>query len=622
MAAAWVRLCALLLIGVSSGAAIAKDKTPTAIVVGGGLAGLTAAYELQNKGWQVTLLEAKSGMGGRSGLATSEWIGNGKAQPVLNQYVDRFKLETLPAPEFVRTPGYLIDGEYFNATDLATKQPATAEALKRYEKTLDDLARSIDDPLNPQANSTLFALDQINVSTWLDKLQLPTTARQLINQQIRTRYDEPSRLSLLYFAQQTRVYRGVSDRDLRAARLPGGSPVLAQAFVKQLKTIKTSSPVTSIVQDKDGVTVKVGSVGYQADYLVLAVPLRALAKIQMTPGLDSKHLAALKGTNYGWRDQLMLKFKTPVWESRARMSGEIFSNAGLGMLWIEPALKGGANVVINLSGDNARLLQAFGDKQMVDQVLIRLHAFYPQARGAFTGYEVKRYSTDAGTGGAYLAYGPGQISKYWRLWERPVQRVAFAGEHTDALYPGTLEGALRSGQRAAGQVQDLLAGKSFDPAKAVPIAAAATAGAVAAKEKGGFFSNLFGGSSDKSDKAPAKAEPVTAKEAEGGKPGFFSRLFGGSAKPEVKAAPIAKAEEVAPVSAPAPAPVAPTPVAKEQPVKSAAKAAPAKHAPTHKPAAKTEPAKKAASKPAPVKKATAKSEPVKKPLANTQAKAG
>ncbi len=63
MAAAWVRLCALVLIGVSSGAALAKDKTPSAIVVGGGLAGLTAAYELQNKGWQVTLLEAKPGSG-------------------------------------------------------------------------------------------------------------------------------------------------------------------------------------------------------------------------------------------------------------------------------------------------------------------------------------------------------------------------------------------------------------------------------------------------------------------------------------------------------------------------------------------------------------------------------
>ncbi|QXI38113.1 flavin monoamine oxidase family protein [Pseudomonas xantholysinigenes] len=611
MAAAWVRLCALVLIGVSSGAALAKDKT--AIVVGGGLAGLTAAYELQNKGWQVTLLEAKSGMGGRSGLATSEWIGNDKTQPVLNQYLQQFKVATLPAPEFVRTPGYLIDGEYFSATDLAAKQPATAEALKRYEKTLDDLARSIDDPLNPAANSTLFALDQMNVSTWLDKLQLPATARQLVNQQIRTRYDEPSRLSLLYFAQQNRVYRNVSDRDLRAARLPGGSPVLAQAFVKQLKTIKTSSPVTAIVQDKDGVTVKVGAVGYQADYLVMAVPLRALAKIQMTPGLDNQHLAALKGTNYGWRDQLMLKFKNPVWESRARMSGEIFSNTGLGMLWIEPALKGGANVVINLSGDNARLLQAFGDKQMVDQVLIRLHAFYPQARGAFTGYEVRRYSTDAGMGGAYLAFGPGQISKYWRLWERPVQRIAFAGEHTDALYPGTLEGALRSGQRAAGQVQELAAGKSFDPVKAAPVAAAAAVGAAAAKDKGGFFSNLFGGSSDK---APAKAQAAKAEEAKQDKPGFFSRLFGASDKPEAKAAPVAKAEEVAPPVAPAPAPAAPAPVAKEEPVK----VAPAKPAAAHKPAAK--PVHKPTAKPAPVKKATAKGEPAKKAVVNSQAKAG
>ncbi|OAI92951.1 flavin monoamine oxidase family protein [Pseudomonas putida] len=596
MSAGWLRGCALVFIGLFSAGAMAAAKAPTAIVVGGGLAGLTAAYELQNKGWQVTLLEAKPGIGGRSGLATSEWIGNTKAQPVLNHYLDSFKLTTLPAPEFVRTPSYLIDGEYFSAADLATKQPATAEALKRYEKTLDDLAASISDPENPAANSTLFALDQMNVSAWLDKLQLPATARQLVNQQIRTRYDEPSRLSLLYFAQQSRVYRGVNDRDLRAARLPGGSPVLAQAFVKQLKTIKTSSPVTAISQDKDGVTVKVGAVGYQADYLVLAVPLRALAKIQLTPGLDNQHLAALKGTNYGWRDQLMLKFKNPVWESRARMSGEIYSNAGLGMLWIEPALKGGANVVVNLSGDNARVMQAFGDKQMVDQVLIRLHAFYPQARGAFSGYEIRRYSTDAGTGGSYLAFGPGQISKYWRLWEKPVQRIAFAGEHTDALYPGTLEGALRSGQRAAGQVQDLAAGKSFD-AKPVVAAAAAGAGVAAAskgkEEKGGFFSRLFGGGDEKPAAETAKAAETTVAPAP---------------------AP----------AAPAPAaPVAPAPVVKEEPAKvaPAAKPAPAKAAPVKKAESKPAPAKKPAATHAPAKKTEAKAAPAKKPAADSQAKA-
>ena len=588
MSVGWLRACALVMLGLFSVTALAKDKT--AIVIGGGLSGLTAAYELQNKGWQVTLLEAKPSLGGRSGMATSEWIGNDKTQPVLNKYVSTFKLGTTPAPEFVRTPGYLIDGEYFSAADLATKQPATADALKRYQKTLDDLARSIDDPQNPAATSTLHALDQITVSSWLDKQSLPATARQLINQDIRTHYDEPSRLSLLYFAQQNRVYRGVSDRDLRASRLVGGSQVLAQAFVKQIKTIKTNSPVSAITQDKDGVTVKVGAVGYQADYVVLAVPLRALNKIALTPALDAQHMAAIKGTNYGWRDQIMLKFKTPVWESKARMSGEIYSNTGLGMLWIEPALKGGANVVINLSGDNARVMQAFGDKQMVDQVLIRLHAFYPQARGSFTGYEIRRYSTDPSMGGAYLAYGPGQISKFWRLWERPLQRVTFAGEHTDTLYPGTLEGALRTGQRAASQVEDLAAGKSFEPAKVVPAAAAAgAAGAVAAK-KGNFFSNLFGGSDDEK-----KPEPVKA--------------------PEPAPAPVAPAP--APTPAPAPAPVeAPkpaTPVKAEPAKKAAAKPA------AKKPAAKTE-AKKAPAKPA-AKKAEPAKKPAAKPAATTETKA-
>ncbi|WP_415761175.1 flavin monoamine oxidase family protein [Pseudomonas sp. CP4] len=588
MSVGWLRACALVMLGLFSVTALAKDKT--AIVIGGGLSGLTAAYELQNKGWQVTLLEAKPSLGGRSGMATSEWIGNDKTQPVLNKYVSTFKLGTTPAPEFVRTPSYLIDGDYFSATDLATKQPATADALKRYQKTLDDLARSIDDPQNPAATATLHALDQITVSSWLDKQNLPATARQLINQDIRTHYDEPSRLSLLYFAQQNRVYRGVSDRDLRASRLVGGSQVLAQAFVKQIKTIKTSSPVSAITQDKDGVTVKVGSVGYQADYVVLAVPLRALNKIALTPALDAQHLAAIKGTNYGWRDQIMLKFKTPVWESKSRMSGEIYSNTGLGMLWIEPALKGGANVVINLSGDNARVMQAFGDKQMVDQVLIRLHAFYPQARGSFTGYEIRRYSTDPSMGGAYLAYGPGQISKFWRLWERPLQRVAFAGEHTDTLYPGTLEGALRTGQRAASQVEDLAAGKSFEPVKVVPAAAAAGAAGAVAVKKGNFFTNLFGGSDDEKKPEPAKA-------------------------PEPAPAPVAPAP--APTPAPAPAPVeAPKPAApvKAEPAKKAATKPAAK-----KPAAKTD-TKKPAAKPA-AKKAEPAKKPAAKPAATTETKA-
>lgn len=491
MSVSWLRALALVGVGLFSAVTQAKDRVPTAIVIGGGLAGLTAAYELQQKGWQVTLLEAKPSLGGRAGLAASEWIGSAKLQPSLNQYLERFQIKTVKAPDYVREPGYLIGGRYLSAADLAKDSPSTAEALKRFDKSLDDLAASIEDPLNPKANATLHTLDQMSAANWLDKLALPATARDLVNQRIRSRYDEPSRLSLLYLAQQSRVYRGLDAGDLRAARLPGGSQVLAQAFAKQIKSVKTNARVSALIQSADGVTVKVGATGYSADYVVLAVPLPALGKIIQTPGLTPLQQRSLTDINYGWRDQMLLKFKKPVW-GKARLSGEIYSDKGLGMLWVEPAIKGGANLLINLSGDNARLMQAFGDKQMIDQVLIRFDQQYPGAREAFTGYELRRYGKDPLIGGAYLAYGPGEISRYWRLWEQPLGRVVFAGEHTDALYPGTLEGALRSGQRAAGQVQDLGAGKALVPVGVAVVTKPAAAPAkAAAAAKPGFFSRLL-----------------------------------------------------------------------------------------------------------------------------------
>lgn len=491
MSAAWLRTCAFVVLGVLSAVAQGKEKQPAAIVVGGGMAGLTAAYELQQQGWQVTLLEAKPSIGGRSGLASTEWIGSDKLQPTLNAYLKGFKLATVAAPEYVRTPGYLIAGRYFNEADLLKEAPSTVEGLKRFDKSLDDLAASIEDPLQPLVNHTLQTLDSISVARWLDKLALPPTSRALVDQRIRSRYDEPSRLSLLYLAQQGRVYRGLPEGDLRAARLPGGSAALAQAFAKKIKTIKTNARVSAIVQDKDSVTVKVGGAGYSADYVVLAVPLPALDKISLTPSLSALQLRSLKDINYGWRDQMLLKFKKPVW-GKSRLSGEVYSDQGLGMMWVEPALKGGANLLVNISGDNARLLQAFGDRQMVDQVLIRFDKLFPGAREQFTGYELRRYGKDSLVGGAYLAYGPGEISLYWRMWEKPLGRVIFAGEHTDALYPGTLEGALRSGQRAAGQARDLFAGKTLEPVEQVATAApTAPAQADGKEEKKGFFSRLF-----------------------------------------------------------------------------------------------------------------------------------
>jgi monoamine oxidase len=62
-----------------------------------------------------------------------------------------------------------------------------------------------------------------------------------------------------------------------------------------------------------------------------------------------------------------------------------------------------------------------------------------------------RWTADPYAGGAYAAFAPGQITRYWRALRRPVSRIVLAGEHTDA-YTGYMEGAIRSGLRAAQRI--------------------------------------------------------------------------------------------------------------------------------------------------------------------------
>ena len=77
---------------------------------------------------------------------------------------------------------------------------------------------------------------------------------------------------------------------------------------------------------------------------------------------------------------------------------------------------------------------------------------YPGVRGALTGTRQAWWSAEPYTGGTYTAFAPGQVTAFWSALRRPFGRIALAGEHTDT-YWGYMEGAVRSGKRAAAVVR-------------------------------------------------------------------------------------------------------------------------------------------------------------------------
>lgn len=455
----WLCVVVFFMLGVFSVVVLGKDKQFMVIVVGVGLVGLSVVYELQKDGWQVMVFEVWLQVGGCFGLVISEWVGNQKVQFMFNVYLDIFKLKLVLVLDFVCIFSYLIDGLYYSSSDFVFKQLNVVVDFKCFELILDDFLVLIFDLFNFVLSNILFVFDQMNVVCWLDKLNLLLIVCLLVNQCICLCYDELLCLLLFYFVQQGCVYCGVDDCDLCVVCLFGGSQVLVEVFVKQIKMIKIKFKVLSIVQVKDGVVVKVGSEIYKVDYVVFVVLLKVFGQIQMILFLSGIQMFVLKGINYGWCDQILLKFKCLVWDDKLCFFGEIFSDQGLGMIWVELVLKGGVNVLINLFGDNVCVLQVFGDWQMVDQVLICMNKFYLKMCGVFVGYEICCYSVDLGIGGFYLVYGLGQVMCFWWIWEQLLLWVVFVGEYIDVLYFGIIEGVLCSGKCVVSQVCDLYVGK-------------------------------------------------------------------------------------------------------------------------------------------------------------------
>jgi monoamine oxidase len=427
------------------------DHPKKIIVIGAGLAGLTAAYELSKAGHEVTILEARNRAGGRvftarefaDGLYAEcggEWVEHN--HDYLLRYIEEFGL-ALYRGSFVDTEN---EGLQFS--------PRSRKTHERLEQTVKRI-----NPFEHQTPSQA-ELDKISFAEFLKQLDAPPEMIEQMQRSVSalmaTNIESISALHLLneYALPESRA----------SFRIAGGNDQVPKAMAAQLRErIYYSRPVVKIAHDAAGARVTFLENGapqtFTSEHVVIAAPFTCVRKIEIAPALSAEKMKAIATLGYGQILKAPLQFRERFWLNQAGLSGQDEPRKSLqGMIGSVYEASGGQpgprGLLVAYIPDKSGMEMARAPaEQRLEKILAKVNEIHPQAPRYFEGGYVKWWQEDPWAGGTYAYFRPGEITTVRPIIAKPEGRVHFAGEHT-AGWQGYMNGAVESGHRVAKEVHE------------------------------------------------------------------------------------------------------------------------------------------------------------------------
>lgn len=426
--------------------ALGQAKNKSVIVVGAGLAGLSAARDLAAAGAEVTVLEARDRIGGRIWTSRAwpdlpmdmgaSWIHGLKGNPMTD-------LAREAGAEFVETRfdaamALDVTGQ---ETDLTDAYDLTEEILVKARKQAEN---SDTDPTLQQA---IEATKGWKSASDADRAGIGHVLNGLITTEYACDPDEMS----AWYSDEGEEFGGED------AIFPGGYDQIIVYLAEGLN-IQTNSPVVSIAPAGPGVVVSVkGGDLMITDHVLVTVPLGVLKAggITFGGGLSAKRQAAIDGLGMGLLNKCWLRFDRIAWPDDVDWIEWAGPTSGAWSQWVSLARVVKAPVLLAFhGGDAGRALEQLSDAEIIGQAHEALKSMFGADFPAPIAAQISRWSVDPFAQGAYSFLAPGTSPKTRKAlagadWDG---RLLFAGEATEPDYPSTAHGAVLSGRRAAAAI--------------------------------------------------------------------------------------------------------------------------------------------------------------------------
>lgn len=444
------------------------------VVLGAGLAGLTAAYELQALGYEVTILEVRDRIGGRvwtkrDGFEDGQYaeIGAVRVPDVHDRTIDYctmlgLELDEIPSGD----PLYYIDGQAFKHVD-GEPWPVMGLDPDEADRTLDDLwhtyvTAAFDAFGNPRDDTfpAAGAVDRFDAVVYTDFLRQRGASEAFLKIYASDNGSEVSTIgTLAWMAAES------ADREWnKTFHIRGGNDQLPTRLAERvgLDTIQLGSQVTKIAHRADGVTVTYTQGGAErtidGDWLVCALPFSTLRDVSIEPAFSADKMKAIRELFMMNAGRGYIQTNTRFWESQGIGGLKIAkTDTKVERLWnlsdVMPAGSSKGMIVSYTQNHNADAYCALAPDAREAYTLDEIEQFFPEIKAEKRVFFHFCWSEDPWARGAWTDILPDQ----WWIFDatrKPEGRVVFAGEHT-SVWAGWMQGAIESGQRAADEIAAL-----------------------------------------------------------------------------------------------------------------------------------------------------------------------